>query len=395
MKKLAMLSMLSIAVSCCCFAKNIDIILKKGSVLIYTVTEGKKSYQYTVTVLDWESKDKGPSFSWQTNEKPKPRKGIFTLPQYFSLDTDEFLVGVGKTGDEQVGAYATRLLVPALLNDYLLEEADDAEIEINENGKTSTLKISDAEVNSYKEKSVKYNGIPVVCQYALITDEKSKKEIGLFQEINDYHYFLAYYHSDALTMDLVSIKNNTGVVIPKTEIYSKLSLPPALESKPKIQDSKLSLPPALETKPKSVVMDATKLTAVKKLYPLLATVENYDVTNGGIEPKPFSETYEFRQGSGAVNPPSAIDCFTADLQILYNQRKNFDLLGMPENVSKKNLPSSSAIMLLNVYLKKEATNIPGYKPFTHWKFVRSLTETQRSQLAIELEGYIKKYGFTQ
>ena len=68
---------------------------------------------------------------------------------------------------------------------------------------------------------------------------------------------------------------------------------------------------------------------------------------------------------------------------------------MPENLTKKNLPAASAEMLMNIDLKKEARNVPGYKPWTHWKFVRSLKESQMGQLAKELEGYIKQYGFTE
>ena len=213
---------------------------------------------------------------------------------------------------------------------------------VNENGKITTFKSDVIRIKDYQEKPVKYNGVNVTGKYAQIFSSDERMELGFLKEGSDYKYFLAYYRSDALIMYLVSIKN--GITGNNESNTSKLSLPP------------------LEKKNGPLKMDATKLAAVKKVYPLLATVETYDVTNGGKDSKPISETYDFRLSSGADNPPSAIDCFTADLKILYKQRKNFNLLGMPENLTKKNLPAASAEMLMNIYLKKEARNVPGYKP---------------------------------
>lgn len=375
MKKIMALLLAFIVLSSNTFAGYKSLELKKGSVLVYSVKQGKKSFLYTITIKEWENKT--TSFSWQTNEKPQPRKGITTLDEYYSLSSGEFLIGIGKNGLEQLNDAQTRLLAPSALSDYLLEETDDVSFTVNENGKSTTITNDADRIDDYLEKNLKYNDVEVTGKYALITSSDKKTTLGFLQEENDYKYFLAYYKSDAVTIDLISLKTGiTGVA--KVEAISKLSLPPALEKKPV-----------------SLTMDATKLAAVKKVYQLLATVESYDVTNGGKDPKPFSETYDFRLTSGAGNPPSAIDCFTADLQILYKQRKNFDLSGMPENITKNNLPSASAEMLMNVYLKKEARNVPGYKPWTHWKFVRSLTQSQLSQLAIELEGYVKQYGFTE
>ncbi len=356
------------------FAGYTSIELQKGSVLVYSVKQGNKSFLYTITIKEWEGEN--TSFSWQTNEKPQVRKGISILDKYYSLGSDEFLAGMGKSVNETLKESQTRILAPSSLNDFLLEESDYAKFTVNENGKTTSFESDEIRIEDYKEKNVKYNGVNITGKYAQIFSGDEKTELGFFEEESNYKYFLAYYRSDAMIMDLLSIKN--GVTVKVIENNS----------------SKLSLP-SLEKKNVPLTMDATKLAAVKKVYPLLATVENYDVTNGGKDPKPFSETYDFRLTSGAGNPPSAIDCFTADLQILFKQRKNFDLSAIPENITKKNLPSASAEMLMNIYLKKEARNVPGYKPWTHWKFVRSLNQSQLSQLAIELEGYIKQYGFTE
>jgi len=375
MKKIMIMLLASFLLSATTFAGYTNIALKKGSVLVYSVKEGKKAYTYTVTVQQWEGDN--TIFAWQTNEKPKPRKGTITLDKYYSLGSTEFLTGIGKAGDEKLTDSQTRLIVPSVLNDYILEEEDDVTFTVNENGKTWTITNDDDEIEDYLDKKLNYNNVSITGNYTKITSEKNKIEIGLLQEINDFKSFLAYYKSEAFTMDLISIKTD-GVSISKESAISKLSIPASPE-----------------TKVQSLKMDATKLAAVTRVYPVLAKLENYDVTNGGKDPKPFSETYDFRISSGAANPPSAIDCFTSDLQILYNQKKNYGLADMTETISKNKLPSSAAQKLMGVYLNKEARNVPGYKPWTHWKFVRSLSETQRNQLAIELEGYIKQYGFTE
>jgi len=141
-------------------------------------------------------------------------------------------------------------------------------------------------------------------------------------------------------------------------------------------------------------MDPVKFARVKSSYPLLATIENFDGTNAGKVYKPITETYEFRYGSKSPNPPSLVDCLTADLQILYKQKTNFGITDI-ESIGSKSLPSATARKILEVYMNYEYNNIPGYRPWTHWRFVKGLTESQREQLAKELEGYIAQYGFTE
>jgi hypothetical protein len=365
------------------FAGITKIELKKGSLLVYAVKEGNKTFTYTVTVQQWEGDN--IIFAWQTNEKPQPRKGIITLhkyysnnfPERYSLGSDEFLIGIGKGGDEKLTESQTKLIAPSDLNDYLLQDEDEVTFTANENGKSAIITSDDDEIELYSDKELTYNSKAIIANYAKIVSKKTKIEMGLIQEGNNEKHFLAFYKSGTLTMDLISIKT------------------PMASTSKENATSNLSAPDSPQTKAQPLKMPPTKLAAVTKAYPLLSTLENYDVTNGGKDPKPFSETYDFRIGSGSPNPPSAVDCFTADLQILFKQKKNYNLADMTENVSKYILTSSAAEKLMGVYLKREASSIPGYKPWTHWKFVRSLNAMQLSKLAVELQGYIKQYGFTE
>ena len=142
-------------------------------------------------------------------------------------------------------------------------------------------------------------------------------------------------------------------------------------------------------------MEPAKFAVVKSKYPVLALLENYDPTQAGSVKKPITETYEYRVGTNSPNPPSLIDCLTADLKVIYNQKTNFGLISLPETVTNKTLPSEVAKKLLGVYQSYDYMQIPGYRPWSNRRFINSLTEEKRNQLALELQGYIADYGFTE
>ena len=345
--------------------------IRKGSVLTYAIKEGSRSYMYTVTIKAWD--DNSHILSWKTNEKPTIRSGTIELGKYFILDSEELVVGIGKSGDIVLDDSKSQLIAPAFLASLFDEEEDEVEIKINENGKLIPLTIEYDNISTELTKEITYKGKIIKTDVYNLPANKKNPEIGFIQESNNYKYVLAYYKSNELTMDLVSIKTPEKEPIPPTKPTTGT--------------------PVVKTA--STKMDPKKLTVVKSKYPLLATLETYDVTNGGKDPKPFSETYDFRQASGAGNPPSAVDCFTADLQILYTQRKNYGLADMTETLEKNKLSAGAAEKLLGVYGQKEARSIPGYKPWTHWNFVKSLSAQQKTKLAVQLEAYIKQYGFTE
>ena len=47
---------------------------------------------------------------------------------------------------------------------------------------------------------------------------------------------------------------------------------------------------------------------------------------------------------------------------------------------------------MNVYLTRKWDDIAGYRPWTHWNFIKSLKEPQRDLLAKELVEYISRNG---
>ena len=126
-------------------------------------------------------------------------------------------------------------------------------------------------------------------------------------------------------------------------------------------------------------MEAKKFAEVKAKYPLLATIENFDPTKGGSVKKPITETYEYRYSSGASNPPSLVDCLTGDIKILYNQKSSFGIGRHDRNDRHPESSGHRCKKILLVYTTTDFSKIPGYRPWTHWSFVR-LGDEQRSQL---------------
>lgn len=59
----------------------------------------------------------------------------------------------------------------------------------------------------------------------------------------------------------------------------------------------------------------------------------------------------------------------------------------PEQVSEEIIKQA-----MNVYLTRKWDDIAGYRPWTHWNFIKSLKEPQRDSLAKELVEYISKNG---
>ena len=97
------------------------------------------------------------------------------------------------------------------------------------------------------------------------------------------------------------------------------------------------------------------------------------------------ETYDYRIRDKRTIPPTLTDTFIADIW----QRITLDLKLKiePENVTEDNVKQAMAI-----YLTKRWEDIAGYRPWTHYNFIKSLKESQRAQLIKEAVDYIKKNG---
>lgn len=59
----------------------------------------------------------------------------------------------------------------------------------------------------------------------------------------------------------------------------------------------------------------------------------------------------------------------------------------PEQVSEEIVSQA-----LNIYTERDWNDIAGYRPWTHWNFIRRLKQSQRASLAGEIVAYIRKNG---
>jgi hypothetical protein len=334
--------------------------ISKGSVLNYTIKEGSVSYKLKVTVTEWDIAG-NIKLQWQTTGS-KSITGLCSFPYESIEEATEMKIKL-KAGNEILKGSESRWFGGYEAFDYMSFEEIDADLIID--GEKSVLTPNTDEA----EKEILYNNIKTGMEYAEGYSEEDDIRMGFIRYATGI-VILSNYTKGNYSMVLTSIQS---------------AVPKKLPAPVKPRDGKVVYKK----------MNPVKFAKVKAKYPLLATIENFDVTEGGKTEKPFSETYDFRYSSGATNPPSLIDCFTADIKIIYKQKDKMGIADITETIEGKSLSSASALRIIGVYFSKEARSIPGYMPWTHWSFVKSLTESQRNQLAKELQGYIKEYGFSE
>lgn len=347
--------------------------ITKGSVITYSILEGKQNYQLKVTVSEWNPKG-NIKVQWQTTGA-KPQKGTSTF-KYDALLYGRSIKVKLKPGNELLKDYETRFFAgyppfDDMYNDYL-----DADVKIDD--KNIHLLYDDYEFQT-----------DILCNNVSVKLNKVEGYVGTGDtsiSIDYYEYtseviLMGYYWQKGFSMTLTSV-DNPGVK----------SIAKPITKEDKIVKDLLATAAPKEVK--LTKMPAAKFVKVRSKYPLLATIEDYDPTKGGVVKKPITETYEYRINSNNPNPPSLVDCLTADLRIIYNQSTNFGIYGL-DPVTTKSFPEAAAKKLLDVYLNYDYMKIPGSRAWSNWSFVRSLTEEQRIKLAKNLEGYIAEYGFSE
>jgi hypothetical protein len=101
----------------------------------------------------------------------------------------------------------------------------------------------------------------------------------------------------------------------------------------------------------------------------------------------YMETYDHRISDRPIAPvpPTLVDTFVYDIW----QRISIDL--------KIDISYSDVFLLLindalDVYNQKDWREIAGYRPWTHWNFIRSISSEDRKILAKEILVYILNFG---
>ena len=97
------------------------------------------------------------------------------------------------------------------------------------------------------------------------------------------------------------------------------------------------------------------------------------------------ETYDYRIKFHKPVPATRTDVLICDVW----QRVTMDL---KLSVTPKEASEEIIKQALNVYLTRRWDDIAGYRPWTHWNFIRGLSAPQREQLAKEIVEYLAKNG---
>lgn len=100
------------------------------------------------------------------------------------------------------------------------------------------------------------------------------------------------------------------------------------------------------------------------------------------------ETYDYRVRSGTPVPPTLVDTLVCDFWIV--MKKNFKESPDPASVTEEQLAR-----VVDFYLAGEYGRIPGYRPWTHWNFIRGLTESERTRLVQDVLHYVRVKGIRE
>lgn len=119
--------------------------------------------------------------------------------------------------------------------------------------------------------------------------------------------------------------------------------------------------------------------------PVLPLIEKYKAPPYPKSAYVTHETYDFRIKSRRPVPPTLTDVFVCDVW----QRITLDLKSpiKPQEVSEALVKQA-----FSIYADRHWQDIAGYRPWTHWNFIRGLKEPQRNTLVTELVVYIKTKG---
>jgi len=98
------------------------------------------------------------------------------------------------------------------------------------------------------------------------------------------------------------------------------------------------------------------------------------------------DTYDYRIKQGKPSPPSFRDALVCDLW----QRMTTDL--DIKGINQHHVSEDDVRRAIGVYVEKDWQDIAGNRPWTHSNFLKSLTTSERQELAKEVVRYMDQNG---
>ena len=118
---------------------------------------------------------------------------------------------------------------------------------------------------------------------------------------------------------------------------------------------------------------------------ILAKIETYNCAPYPQSEDDEKETYYYRISDGKPVPPTLTDVFICDIWQRIHKDLHLDITASEINEAKVN-------SAFTVYLTTDWAEIAGYRPWTHWNFIRSLSVEERKVLSTEVVAYVLKNG---
>ncbi|MHC4253839.1 MAG: hypothetical protein ACYS9X_32400 [Planctomycetota bacterium] len=94
------------------------------------------------------------------------------------------------------------------------------------------------------------------------------------------------------------------------------------------------------------------------------------------------ETYDYRLRDSSPVPPTPVDTLVFDIW----RRVNTDTGAVPPPTAQ------DMAMGIEVYIERDWSQIAGFRPWTHWNFIRGLTPEEKGKLAEEVACHIGQFG---
>jgi hypothetical protein len=154
---------------------------------------------------------------------------------------------------------------------------------------------------------------------------------------------------------------------------------------------KINAPPSKPTKKPVETRPAPKTPKSKSdehaiaTYPVLSRIETYKSPPYPKNASNDRELYDYRIRDRNPVPATLPDVLACD--IWQRITKDLKLKVSPKEVSEETISQA-----MNIYLTRNWRSLAGYRPWTHWNFIRGLNVAEREALAKEITEYIKKNG---
>lgn len=120
-------------------------------------------------------------------------------------------------------------------------------------------------------------------------------------------------------------------------------------------------------------------------YPVLSRIDTYKAPPYPKNASADREPYDYRIRDRKPVPATLPDVLVCDIW----QRIIKDL---KLNVSSKEVSAEMIHQAFIIYLSRPWTDMTGYRPWTHYNFIRGLSDAEREALAKEITEYIEKNG---